>query len=553
MNSFARTIIVALVVGCPSVATAAEGILRTVALSGQAAAGAPGNAAYDSFGVPVVNATGQVAFGAILQLSGDVTSQNDVGVWSEGSGVLSLVAREGGQAPGAPIGTNFASLGLVGLNAAAQTAFSGALRGDAVNIDNDTGIWSELSGTLQQVAREGSAAPGMPAGTNFGGFEQRRLADESLAIAAYIQHVNGSIPTADNDTGIWRSDGNTLSLFVRESDQAPGMPPGALFSDLHNVNLGLSGSGRIAFVGALRLGAGGVTAGNNSGIWSESGGTLTAAVREGDQAPGMPPGSVFSEFQPVLRGLDAAGQVTFLATTQGGGVALGSNTGLWSQRDGALELVARASSQAPGLPAGALFGSFSFVRAVSVTGRTAFLPSLKPGAGGVDSTNEFGIWVETGGAVELIARKGSQAPGAPSGATFLFGGRTSTTMVLNAEGKLAFLTPLLYPTDNLGIWAQDLAGVLRLIVRKGDLLEVAPGDFRTVSNLSFDGGSGNEGGSSGFNDLGQVAFRATFTDGSWGVFVSNEATVPEPASLALAALLGTAGVWLKRGTNATVS
>ena len=38
----------------------------------------------------------------------------------------------------------------------------------------------------------------------------------------------------------------------------------------------------------------------------------------------------------------------------------------------------------------------------------------------------------------------------------------------------------------------------------------------------------NHAGASGFNDRGQVAFLATFTDGSSGLFVSNLVAVPEP-------------------------
>jgi hypothetical protein len=54
------------------------------------------------------------------------------------------------------------------------------------------------------------------------------------------------------------------------------------------------------------------------------------------------------------------------------------------------------------------------------------------------------------------------------------------------------------------------------------MLEVAPGDFRTLSDLNFATASGNsDGRSSGFNNLGQLVFWASFTDGSQGVFVSN--------------------------------
>jgi hypothetical protein len=91
-----------------SVAHAAT--IRTVALSGQQAPGAPDGVTFGpdfnsiAFGIPVLNDDGQTAFVANLSGNG-VDFANDQGIWSEGSGNLALVAREGEQAPGAQIGT----------------------------------------------------------------------------------------------------------------------------------------------------------------------------------------------------------------------------------------------------------------------------------------------------------------------------------------------------------------------------------------------------------------------------------------------------------------
>ena len=121
-------------------------------------------------------------------------------------------------------------------------------------------------------------------------------------------------------------------------------------------------------------------------------------------------------------------------------------------------------------------------------------------------------------------------------------------MALNTAGQLAFLSIL---TDgSTGIWGTDLGGNLREVVHSGDILQLAPGDARTVIGLSFLGGSGNsDGRPSGFSDNGQVTFWASFADGSSGIFVSNALTVPEPATstlacLGLVLLVGTA--WRRR-------
>ena len=150
--------------------------LRTVAISGQQAPGTPGGVTYDSFGShydslrgfffrgPVLNDAGQTAFRADLTGSG-VSSTNNHGVWSEGSGSLALVARTGSQAPGRRSGVNFRidpTLELFSpvLNDAGQTAFYGGLT------DGNVGLWSEGCGGLNLVARSGMQAPGAPVGVN---------------------------------------------------------------------------------------------------------------------------------------------------------------------------------------------------------------------------------------------------------------------------------------------------------------------------------------------------------------------------------------------------
>ena len=80
------------------------------------------------------------------------------------------------------------------------------------------------------------------------------------------------------------------------------------------------------------------------------------------------------------------------------------------------------------------------------------------------------------------------------------------------------MVALLVRVFESSIWATNLAGNLELIARTGNFLEVAPGDSRVISDVQI----------GGFNNLGQVAFRAEFTDGTSGAFVSNLVAVPEP-------------------------
>jgi hypothetical protein len=76
-------------------------------------------------------------------------------------------------------------------------------------------------------------------------------------------------------------------------------------------------------------------------------------------------------------------------------------------------------------------------------------------------------------------------------------------------------------------------------VRRGGGGEIdgAAGGHRSTPRLSLRGNSGaNSDQGSGFNDAGQVAFVASFTNGTSGVFVSDLAPTPEPGTVVLAAV-----------------
>ena len=155
---------------------------------------------------------------------------------------------------------------------------------------------------------------------------------------------------------------------------------------------------------------------------------------------------------------------------------------------------------------------------------------------GVTPLNELALWVhpaDPAADLRLAVRAGDRAPGTEEEVVF----RAFSTHVLNAEGQLAFTAAVGGPTVSVangnvfGIWVERQPGELELVAREGDDLEVAPGDFRQIAQLAFQSNTGNSDGQpTGFNDAGDLAFRATFVDGSSGVFVSRTHTVPETES-----------------------
>lgn len=215
-----------------------------------------------SFGSPVVNDLGELAFTAFLTGTG-VTSANDTSIWHDAA----LVAREGGAAPVAGGGVNFATLGAPVLNNAGQVAFFSALTGAGVTAGNDAAIFRD--GAL--IAREGDAAAAGP-GVAFGHLTNPFLNDAGQV--AFNSALTGMGVTTANDSAIWR-DG---VLIVREGDAAPTAAAGGKFSSLAVADL--NNTGQVLYSGFLT--GTGVTADNDSALWIGDGIESLQVAREGD-------------------------------------------------------------------------------------------------------------------------------------------------------------------------------------------------------------------------------------------------------------------------------
>lgn len=170
---------------------------------------------------------------------------------------------------------------------------------------------------------------------------------------------------------------------------------------------------------------------------------------------------------------------------------------------------------------------------INALGETLFSSSLQGPE--INMSNRYGMWATHNGSTTLVARHGDAAPGL-DGAQLMW--VDSQSAVFNSRNQIAFGSDLVgasvTSSNDSAIWVRDVDGQLRMIVRSGDMIEVSPGDSRAIEELHFNwlAGTGNdEGRPSGFNDLGQVAFRVTFVDGSQGIVVSNLVAVPEPSSI----------------------
>jgi formylglycine-generating enzyme required for sulfatase activity len=510
--------------------------LRTVALTGQQAPGAPSGVTYSRVGNPALNAAGQAAFWASLAGAG-INSGNAEGIWSEGAGALSLMARTGSPAPGTPNGVTFSYVSAEpAINNLGRVAFHGGLTGPGVVSANSEGVWSNASGNLALVARKGSHAPGTPVGVNFGNnFSGLDVLLNDAGQTAFLLPLVGSGVNSSNALGIWSGSPGNLALVARTGDPAAGT--GRNFTGLW---LGaLDSNGHVVIKSFLAgLGDGALHSGGPD--------DLHLIKHTGDQAPGT--GPIPATFRAVdyFPDMNAAGHAAFNgALNWSATVNSGNDQGIWSDRNGNIELVVRKGARAPGLADGVTLSGFESPL-INNSDQIAAIAGLA--GAGVNASNNAGVFVERAGIMSLVVRKGDHAPGTPPGV--VFESFPFQDLAFNSAGQIAFWATLSGAGVNSsnfgGLWATDSQGQLHLIARKGDSLEVVPGDYRTVAFLFDVGGNATgDGRRSAFNDRGQYAFSAWFTDGSTGVFVSDVVAVPEPAILSLPGL-ALAGTWLSR-------
>lgn len=488
---------------------------------------------------PTINDSGQVAFSSLIFGNG-VDSDSNKTIWSEGSGSLSLVARTGQQAVGMSTGTTYQTFESPILNNLGQTAFRVALPG-TTQFSTEPAIYSDAGGVLDLVIRSRVRAFGTPAADRFDGFSDPSLDENGRAV--FLGFLQRADSTQFRYRGIWRGTDDDFELIALNDGGTLTDRGTRYFTsfDLPTINR----TGQIAIRGSSTTENGST---KDGGIFVHRDGELFTVAMEGEIAPGT---SGFKLFDDVGRPrINDNGQVAFLGRLQVRGFPAGE--GIWLGDENTLEPVYQSGVPVPGLEGDARFSTFSDPL-IDAAGNTAFVATIV--GDDVSTGTSRVLWNEAGPLFGLVAREGDQAPGTPNGATFR---NFTTRMELNNAGQLAFVGTLVgegIETGNAnGIWAQDLSGTLHLIVRQGDMMDVNDDplidDFRTVSGFSiaWDPLSNKDGHRSGFNDRGQLAFQASFTDGSTGIFVSNLVAIPEPSA---AILLATSciGTLLRRRRN----
>jgi hypothetical protein len=484
-------------------AAAAEiSAIETVALRFETAPGA--GATYQLFNSALLNDAGEVLFWAD-------DSNGARGLWRwTGSGEESLVAVTGAPAPGfatLPLDT----IGYFSLTANGPVFFGLLDRVEGVTATTDDLVYgSNSSGELVLIARQDALAPGL-GGAKFGS----QLFDQSVPVSSDFGTLfrNRSEPAGGGfgDNCLWRYDGSVGTPLAIEGDFAPGAPGFAFSGFFGNVmnDLGVT-------LTHVRLDP----FGRSLYVFGDA------------AAPGTGANFLFPTENTDELGINNAGEIAFVGYLDDSTSAVFAPDGAGGQR-----VLVRSDTPAAGTE-GAVFSSPDDL-ALGADGSMVIKGELEVGIGDTTTFTDFGLWGTAAyGPLQLIAREGDRPAGLPEGATF----GPNLRFGLNGSGEVilvgAYTAPGLGTGD--GLWHHDLyTGLTSLLLRKGDVVEVAPGDFRTITFLSALGraAGGQDGRSTAWNDAGQIAATMTFSDNTRGVF---RITVPEPmagsAWVAVAAL-----------------
>lgn len=513
-----------------AMSVAAENHLEIVALTGQRVS-AGDDSVFSRLFTPTLNESGVVAFGGQAAIPGGAAS---TAIWAGTRQQLRKVAQVGDQAPGAPQGIEFERMHSAAINDSGEVAFHATVDGTGINRDNEDGIWSDAGGALHLVARDGDVAPG-------GNMEFRRLSRLSFNNAGETSFAADLLGSSTADGGIWVERAEGLTLISRRGAPAVGFPTG---TTIHITSAqSLDDDGAVTFA-AFAETEETVTDANRHAIWSVREDDHRLVVRQGDQVDNRPDGVEFRTFgAPIKRG----SRILFPASLQdANGEQLPQSSGLWIEEAGLIEQVVDFNTPPLGVEAGTNLFGYDELR-LNGNGHVAFSGWLTGDA--VTVQNQSAIFSTFDGELSAVVRGGDHAPG--TGAGTAFSRLTNRSFAFNDTGQIAFSTELFggdvntpagrgQPPEfvnNHGIWGLDRQGILRKVVRAGDWIDVDLGptqDLRRVDRVSFYGQLGiGATGFNGFNNSGQLAFGATFTDGSSGIFISNVLTVPEPSALLL--------------------
>jgi hypothetical protein len=503
--------------------------LHVVAITGEVAPGIPESARWFELSSPVaISPQGKVAFSGHLTGPG-ITDNNRSGIWHGDATERTLIARNGDPAPGRA-GATFTVFGDIVLGQNEALAFQANVASTSLPQGFGQGNWARRQQTTRLVALTGQTAPGQGPGATIASALAPFVLDDGVKFEASL--VGGGV-TAQSDFSNWRyRDNGSIELILREGQ--------TLQTDNGNVFLGDFAHVTLAELGHMTITASirgsNVDQSNDRGIWSNREGPLQLIFREGAAAPDLGQGvlikDLFNSF-PSNR----HGQIVVGATLRDPGSTASEPQAVWTDANGAFQAIAQTGGAVPGIPGGRFGTSFGRL-AINDNGQIAIQSSVINPITPLESDATIWLWDAVTGFTQVLTTH-EQVSSLPAGQFFQGLGNLS----LNNRGQLMLATTLKGSGVNeFNEWVLAVINPDRsttIVAREGDEIEIAPGDHRTFSSFFELSLGGQYGRLQSFNDNGQIAFIAKFTDGTKAVILSDPVPVPEPPTWAMLVSLAT--------------
>jgi hypothetical protein len=238
----------------------------------------------------------------------------------------------------------------------------------------------------------------LPAGISYSSIFDVDNPGGTLAFGAFLK---GASINEENDVGLWLGRPEAVRIIVREGDTVPGIDS-ASFSELNIVNFEVDHSGRLLF--PARIVGPQINAANNFGYWSSSGNAMEMLFRSGEPAPNIAGASLtYFRVEPIV-----GDEYLLLANLSGANVTYANDSAMFVGTPGNMRLVYREGDQAPGAPPGVVMGQVSTTNwgtPTSRDGHVAFRTELT--GPGVNGANDGAYYMaDSDGKLFLLAREG---------------------------------------------------------------------------------------------------------------------------------------------------
>jgi hypothetical protein len=480
------------------------GEIRIVALKGDSFPGVPSDVRIEQFGFPRVDSLGRAAFKArLLQRVGDTVATNDTAIWTEiAPNDLRFVAREGGPVLDLNYTFNEVEPGEnLLMSGGGSTYFIAGISNTVGPPNGSSGIFRfSAAAGLEFLAASSPIGAVIPTAGGPGVYFSNFLDfNESGDIAMQTEHGFGEI------------------LALQSGGELSTVTPTGSFPKINDNGDVVHRETGPEFV-------------DNIVVWNHSALSSRIVASENEIAPG----AGGAQFRALAGGgtfNNSDGVVTFTGQLLGAGVNESNDFGIWSETSpgGAVKLDMREGQLAAGVGAGVVWSGFNQFSVPVTFGRSGGVAlRLNLAGAGVVSTNDSGVWAGANASdLHLVAREGDQAQGTEAGTFFSQFDQAGVT----ADGRGVFFAHLtgdaLDPNRAHGIWAEGPDGLLQLIARAGDLVELPGGELSPLASVQF-------GPEFGVGEKGHIAFIGGFVSNEFGVFVSSAVAVPEPGALLVA-------------------